>query len=241
MKTQTTTTRQIAAALVVGALAAACRSPFATMGETRTETRTVESGAVAAASVLIEMNAGELTLAGGADDLLEADFRYNVDDWQPQVDYAVDGDRGALEITQPDTGLPVGDELINDWELRLGSELPLDLVVHLGAGDGELELGALDLMGVQVETGAAAVTIDLRGDWDHDVNATIRGGVGDLSILLPSTMGVRVTADTALVNLSAAGLTHDDNTYVNATYGTAPYTLHIEVEAGIGAVELQVR
>jgi hypothetical protein len=211
------------------------------MGPTRTESQTVDAGAADAASVQIEMNAGELTLAGGVDHLLEADFRYNVVSWEPNVSYSVTGAQGALQVTQPGDGLPVGDELVNAWDLRLGGGLPLDLEINLGAGQGDLDLSGLDITGVQVATGAAVVTVDLRGDWDHDVDAAITGGVGELRVLLPSAMGVRVTADSALVNVTASGLTHDGGTYVNAAYGTAPFTLLVEIEAGVGAVGLEVR
>jgi len=94
---------------------------------------------------------------------------------------------------------------------------------------------------VQVEAGAAVVTVDLRGNWDHDVNAVIRGGAGELRVVLPSAIGVRVTAATALVNVTASGLTRDGDAYVNAAYGTTPYTLDVEIEAGVGAVDLTVR
>jgi hypothetical protein len=160
-----------------------------------------------------------LTLAGGAASLLDAGFRYNVDTWQPQVEYGVNAGQGTLAVTQPGDGLPVGGELVNAWDLRLSNSVPLDLVIQLGAGEGELDLSSLALTGVQVETGAGTVQIDLRGDWSHDVNAAIRGGAGDLSIMLPSGMGVRVSTVTTLVDLSATGLTRDGDVYVNAAFG----------------------
>jgi hypothetical protein len=240
MKTLHSPARFFMMILLAGWLAAACRGSFATMGETRTETRTVEAGAASAADVQIEMNAGELTLAGGADDLLEADFRYNVDGWEPQVAYTIDGDQGALEVTQPGNRLPLGDELVNEWNLRLGAGLPLDLAINLGAGEGDLDLSGLDVTGVQVEAGAGVVAVDLRGDWNHDVNVHIKGGLGELRVVLPSAMGARVTADTALGNVTATGLARDGKAYVNETYGTTPHTLHVDIEAGVGAVNLQM-
>jgi hypothetical protein len=83
--------------------------------------------------------------------------------------------------------------------------------------------------------------VDLRGDWRRDVNATIKGGAGELRIVLPSALGSRVTADTALANVTASGLTRNGDTYVNAAHGTSPYTLAVEIEAGVGAVNLEVR
>jgi len=240
MNANPSSARIVMLALMIGLLGAACRGSFAEVGATRTESEVVDTGAATAASVQIEMNAGELTLAGGSAHLLEADFRYNVDAWEPQVAYDVTGAQGTLAVTQGDSGLPVGDALVNIWDLRLGAGVPLELAVNLGAGESDLDLSALELTGVRVETGAGTVHIDLRGDWDHDVTAVIRGGAGELRVTLPSAMGVRVTTDTALVNVTATGLTRDGDTYVNPAYGAAPYTLGVDIEAGVGAVDLQV-
>jgi hypothetical protein len=51
-------------------------------------------------------------------------------------------------------------------------------------------------------------------------------------------MGVRVNSDTALVSVTTSGLTKVDGGYVNDAYETALYTLTLELEAGIGSVEL---
>jgi hypothetical protein len=85
--------------------------------------------------------------------------------------------------------LPAGDELVNAWDLRLGGGLPLDLAIYLGAGQCDLDLSAVDLAGREVGARAAVVTVDLRGDWDHDVNAVINGGLGALRAGLPSALG----------------------------------------------------
>jgi hypothetical protein len=242
MKPTPSPSRLVTLALLAGLLASACRVPFARMGQTVTESQSVDAVSATDASVEIQMHAGVLTLAGGADHLLDADFRYNVPVWEPQVAYVLDGAHGALDVTQPDEGrLPVGDQLVNDWNLRLSGGLPLDLAINLGAGEGDLDLSGLDVTKVQVLTGAAVVKVDLRGDWEHDVNAVIGGGLGEVRVLLPSAMGVRVTANTALVNVTASGLTRDGSSYVNATYGASPYTLHVEIEAGVGSVDLEVR
>jgi hypothetical protein len=233
--------RKVTLVLTAGLLGAACRGSFTEVGATRTDSEVVDAGIATTVSVAVDMNAGELTLAGGSAHLLEADFRYNVDAWDPQVAYDVTGVHGTLGVTQGDSGLPVGEALVNAWDLRLGADMPLELTVNLGAGESDLDLSTLELTGVRVETGAGTVHIDLRGDWDHDVSAIIKGGAGELYVTLPSAMGVRVTTDTALVEVSTAGLTRDGDTYVNPAYGTAPYTLRVDIEAGVGAVDLQVR
>jgi hypothetical protein len=51
-------------------------------------------------------------------------------------------------------------------------------------------------------------------------------------------MGVRVELDTALVAVTANGLINDENGYVNRAFGTAPHTLKLKLEAGVGSVVL---
>ena len=85
-------------ALVAAALA--CSLPIQQTGPAQTQSETVELGAAESANVEITMGAGELAVSSGAADLLEAEFTFNIDDWEPEVDYSVNGDRGRLTIRQ---------------------------------------------------------------------------------------------------------------------------------------------
>jgi len=211
------------------------------MGEVKSETQTVDLDSASTARVQIEFPAGELKVEGGASSLMDASFRYNVSDWQPQVKYGENGAQGELLVSQPgDDKLPVGGTLINEWTVHLANDLPMDLTILTGAGNAELDLGALDLTNVNIQTGAGVTNVDLSGTWQHDLDVSIVGGVGELTVNLPAEMGVRVDKETALVNVSADGLIRDGNGYVNRAYGTAPYTLTLKLQAGVGSVVLKV-
>jgi len=211
------------------------------MGEVKSETQTVDLDSASTASVRIEFPAGELKVEGGASSLMDASFRYNVSDWQPEVTYSANGAQGELLVNQPgDDKLPVGTTLINEWTVQLANDLPMDLTILTGAGNAELDLGALDLTNVDIQTGSSVTNVDLSGTWQHDLDVSIVGGVGELTVNLPAEMGVRVDKETALVNVSADGLILDGNGYVNRAYGTAPYTLTLKLQAGVGSVVLKV-
>ncbi len=111
-------------------------------------------------------------------------------------------------------------------------------MIRTGAGNSQLDLGGLDMNSLMVETGAGVTTVDLTGVWQHDVDVSITGGVGQLKVNLPAEMGVRVEMDTALVSVTANGLIVADNGYVNQAYDTAPYTLTLNLQAGVGSVTL---
>jgi hypothetical protein len=208
------------------------------IGETRSETESVDLGSADEAKVLINMNAGELTIAGGAETLMEATFRYNVADWQPTVDYSLNGNQGVLTIEHQNDDIPVGGGLVNEWNIALNNTLPIALEIAAGAGETELDLRGLDLTDLQLEMGAGNSTVDLSSALNHDINATIQGGVGNVMVKLPTDMGVRVSTSTGIGGLTNAGLIQEGDDYVNEAYGESPHTLFLTIEAGIGAIEL---
>jgi hypothetical protein len=211
-------------------------------GRLRTTSRTVELGGAESARVELQMGAGVLTVGGGADDLMEADFAYNVAHWEPEVSYEVNGSRGELLVRQPEAreiGQLSGDYRY-EWELDFREDVPLDIRVALGAGQSTLDLGELTLTAFALDAGVGDCTLDLTGDWDRDLNATISAGVGRLGVQLPQDVGVRVTVSGGLGEVNAAGLQRDGDAYVNEAYGTSDVTLTLEIEGGVGEVDLAV-
>ena len=207
--------------------------------DVRNETQAIDLGSASTANVLIEFSAGKLKVGGGADRLMEATFRYNVDDWKPRVNYNVNGSQGELVVNiSDDNKLPVGRELINEWDVRLNNGVPLDLEIQTGAGESNLDLSTLAASNLRVEVGAGTTNLDLSGNWDHDVSADVTGGVGNLSIKLPAEMGVRVIMDAAIVNVTANGLINKEGGYVNKAFGSAAHTLTLNLQAGVGSVIL---
>lgn len=235
-----TLTKQIAfAGLALWLAMVACGQFTTPLGDVRSESQSVNLDSATSARIQVEFAAGELTVQGGAGSLMEADFRYNVDEWQPQVRYSENGAQGELIVSQPGSDQdPVGAGLINEWTLLLKNDVPLDLSIRAGAGNSDLDLSGLNLTSLNIETGAGVTNVNLDGNWNHDVNVFIQGGVGKLTVILPADMAVFIEMDTALVDVSANGLIVVENGYVNKAFGTAPFTLTLKLEAGVGSVTL---
>lgn len=214
----------------------------ARVGDLHTETRTVEQDGAGTVDVEIQMGAGVLHVSGGASDLLEASFAYNVEELEPHITYAgnrlVIDDNGA---TASIASLFEIDEFRNDWALKFDEDVPLDMELHLGAGPANLALGDLALTGLRVDGGAGTVTIDLTGDWQEGLDATIAGGIGPLALILPHNIGVRIDVEPGLGSVNASGLSRDGNTYTNDAFGQSEIALHIEIEGGAGTIRLDVR
>jgi hypothetical protein len=226
--------------LLVGLLASGCVVSTASVGPLQTESQSVELGDAEEVRVEIAMGAGELEVTGGAEELLEADFQYNVAELRPEVEYA----DGTLVVRQPETnGLPNLQNISdyrNEWDLRLYDEVPMDLSVDVGAGICTLQLAGLSLTGLDVRLGAGEYTIDLRGDWARDLNVSIEAGAASLTVQLPEDVGARVELEAGPHTVDAPGLTREGDFYTNAAYGASDVTLEIDLEMGIGEVNLEV-
>ncbi len=228
----------IAFMLFAQLLLAGCSSKLR-VGALQNETQSVELGDAKSVKVEIEFGAGKLEVTGGAEKLLEGDFTYNVAKLKPEVKYT----DGTLVVKQPEVkGLPVITgitEYRNEWSLRLNNAVPIDLKVQMGAGNGNLQLSSLSLTGLDVELGAGISTVDLSGDWEHDLDATFDTGAAEITVRLPKDVGVRVEIDAGPTAINASGLTKDGNVYTNDAYGVSDVTLQIKMEAGIGQITLE--
>ena len=192
-------------------------------------------------SANLKMGAGELNVTGGADALMEGEFSYNVSDWKPKVNYDVSGDKGELSVEQGSgEGVRLGGDARNEWDLRLNDEVPTKLRVEMGAGESDLDLDSLTLTGLDLQMGAGQTTVDLTGDYDRDFDASIEGGVGEATVLVPSEVGVRVRAEGGLGKINAEGFQREGEAYVNDAYGDSEVTLDVDVRGGVGQINLEV-
>ncbi len=229
------------AAVAAAILAGACGPPRVEVGELQTETRSVDPENAESVRANLRMALGELNLTGGADGLMEADFAYNVADWQPEVSYDdVNSGTGTLSVEQPDESTDMRDDDRNEWDIQLNDGVPTDLHVVMDAGKSDLDLSDLTLTGFDLRVGAGPSTVDLAGDWDRDVDASIQGGAGEATVRLPSQMGVRIGVVGGLGEVKAEGLSRDGDTYVNDAYGESEATLKVDIEGGVGVVRLEV-
>ena len=203
----------------------------------RHTTQTVDLQGAKSARAKLEMGAGELTINGGASHLLEADFDFSNSFEDPRVDYNVAGGIGQLSITQESRSVHFGNSR-NTWRLHFSREVPLELKIDMGAGQGNLHFRDVPLTRLDLNIGAGQVDVDLSGDRKADLTADIEGGVGQANIRLPKNVGVIAHASGGIGSIDVRGLKHDGDTYTNDAYGKSSATIHLKVEGGIGEIVL---
>lgn len=189
------------------------------------------------ARVEIKMGAGELKVDGGSSKLMDAGFDYNINSSKPMVHYNASSFRSEVLIEQP-SGFHGGKNSKYIWDLHLNNKLPIDFVTHLGAGQANLNLGSMNLRGVEVHMGVGQVELDLRGNPSRDYNVEIHGGIGQAIVHLPSTVGIVANASGGIGDIEVHGLEKNNGHWTNAAYGHSPVTIHLDVKGGIGNITL---
>ncbi|HEY89283.1 MAG TPA: hypothetical protein G4N98_06065 [Thermoflexia bacterium] len=229
------------------------------IGEVQEEHRVVELDDNDDIKVKVRLGAGDLLIEGGATELLEADFLYNIEGWQPKIEYMA----RHLVVRQPShKKVAFSSDVRYEWNLRFNDNVPLDVSIEFGAGDAEIDLRHLAITDLDVRIGAGEVVVDaqgnctlerleldlgagdakldLRGAWSEDVDVNIQGGIGRTTVVLPQDIGVRVDVTKGIGTVHADGFRIEDGAYVNELYAEADVVIYLTIQAGVGEINLEL-
>jgi hypothetical protein len=110
---------------------------------------------------------------------------------------------------------------------------------------GAAEFSAIGLGNTNAErfefSGAAGeIMLDFSGDWrGGDMDAEIEMGLGELTLRVPRSLGLRVEKSSMLVSFETADMTKSGNTYTSNNWNTAKQKLTIELDAALGSVVVE--
>jgi hypothetical protein len=207
-------------------------------GELRTENRSVELEGAELVRTDLSMNTGNMVVAGGADNLMDATFTYNVARWRPEVSYEVGGEEGQLTVEQPDLPGPTFGDVRNDWEVRFNDRVPIDLSVANSSGD--LGLRDPSLRSLYIEASSGDIAAELNGDQPLLEEVEVDSSSGDVSVDLTgeysSPMGLAVDLSSGDLLMDLTGEWEEDlDGEITLSSGTATLELPQDVGAYVEA------
>ncbi len=177
--------------IAMGLLALACNVPIPTSQpltiiEPVDRSESVGLEGATRADLSLRMLNGTLTLSPGEVELLQANFHYNVQEWEPKIETETDGETRKVAISQgigSELTLGEDEKYINEWSITLARGLPMKLNVTLGSGEATLELGGLSLSHCSITTGKSDTTISFN-EVNPEPLSTLRltTGMGDVVI-----------------------------------------------------------
>jgi hypothetical protein len=154
------------------------------------------------------------------------------------------------------------------WDIGLTPNVPLDLDVHGGVGEANLDLSSLNLSHVDVNGGVGEIDLSLpsRGDYDGylnigvgefnitipsgaNSNLRVKGGVGSCKVNVPPELPLRINARMGLgdihvpsrltrVNGGGEGISKS-GVWETPDFASAERKVVIDFDGGVG--ELRVR
>jgi hypothetical protein len=155
--------------------------------------------------------------------------------------------RGAeLDVEMSPRGLPYvlapwnwGREGLG-WSFGLNSEIPLALALETGASEARLDLSNLQVTDLRLQTGASSVHVTLPAQAGH-TRTRIEAGAASVSIQVPRDVAARVRFQGGLasINVDQNRFPRAGSVYQSRDYDTAQNKVDIEVEAGVGSLDVR--
>lgn len=203
---------------------------------------TVKKDNAKSLAVKARFGAGDLTIRGGADEWMEADFDYKHKKNAPKVTSSVKKGTNSITVEQKPQILSFNrSKLESTWDMRLNNDIPIDLDVDMGVSDATLDLKGLQLNKLKIDSGVSDSTIDLSGDWKNSFSANINLGVGNMTILLPKKTGVKLKVSTGIGQVEMKGFTSiDKGIYINEAYENSDVKIEIKADLGIGNLTVKL-
>jgi hypothetical protein len=226
----------VLASILVLALATGC----ARADEVKTERRSVELEGAESVRTDLSMSTGDILVEGGAENLMDATFTYNVPQWKPEVSYSGLALQKELMVEQPDVPGPTFGNVQNDWEVLLNDDVPMNLSVSDSSGDGNLDLESFSLKNLFLEFSSGDVAAELGGEKPLLEEVTIDSSSGDVGVEMTgdygSPMGLEVDMSSGDLDMDLSGewpqnLEGDINLSSGTTTLTFPTNVNVYVEA----------
>jgi hypothetical protein len=92
---------------------------------------------------------------------------------------------------------------------------------------------------VQFEGGVGRVLLDFAGAWTTSSRVQVRMAMGELTLRLPRTVGLRIAMNKFLSSFEAAGLVRQGNTFVSPNYAGSTRHLNLDLTTAMGGVNVE--
>lgn len=219
---------------------------FATRGDLTAFNLNVPVGAARSADINIDFGTGELKVDGSAnsESLASGSLDHYANRRPPRADLDLNDNRADLTIDAPDEGGFnfdwFGSSRSPQWDIHLNSRIPIALTADLGLGNSTLDLASVRLTRLEIDSGTGNTTVTLPQP-ASSVPITIDGGVGNLTLAIPEGAAARITVDTGIGNVNADSrfTKQGEDTWVTGNYATSTNKLDINIDAGVGNVDIR--
>jgi hypothetical protein len=197
------------------------------------------------AAVRIRHGAGRLAIGAGAGpgDLLSGSFGGGLDARTRREGSLL---RADLQVKERRMGDLAGSMLHGkfdslDWDLVLSPQVTLDLELETGASESRIVLTDLRVRDVRLRTGASATSIDLPANAGL-TRLWVDSGAASVKVRVPGGVAARIRLRAALAGTRVDAVRFPrrggEQVYESADFETAANRVEIDVDTGVGSIEI---
>lgn len=210
----------------------------------------------------IEFPVGGIVVTTTSRNEVKGIFQYNEERWKPEISFRKTDEKGYLEISADREGDwdEYDDSDENVWAISLPERVVHELEIELGAGKSKIDLEGCKIRSfefamaageakinlrntsvedLEIDAAVGEATVDLSGKWNNDLDASITGALGEITLKLPADIGVKLDIHGLLGDVDAPGFSKRRRTYTNDLYGKTENTLYIDLTGGLGEINVE--
>jgi hypothetical protein len=102
--------------------------------------------------------------------------------------------------------------------------------LHLGNANADL---------IRVNGGVGGVDLDFGGTWTRDLVVDTRIAIGQLTLRVPPTVGIRLDVQRVAATFEHQGLVKRDDAWYSENWDTAQHKLRVRAETFFGSIDIQ--
>jgi hypothetical protein len=165
----------------------------------------------------------------------------------PRVDLTLDLSLGAVEADVELGGLQVSNLRVKTGASRAVIRFSQPNATRcqlaaISAGAAEvsvLGLGNSRCKDIEFEGGIGKVLLDFAGSWSSSSAVKVKMAMGELTLRLPRTIGVRIRMDKFLSSFEPAGLVRHANGFESPNYDSTQRHLDLDVSTAMGGIDVE--
>ena len=210
-------------------------------GKEITTNADVPSGNITHAMISLEMDTGNINLfSETSGSLLTGVISGKNAKTGPEQTFTSSNGAGYLKIKQ-ETGRFMDPFMREDtWNLSINPDIPISLSVTSGAGNVNINPGKANLTDLAIHLGTGDISVDLSEWKGTHLPALITGGMGSMTIILPSNTSIATNLETGIGSRTILGLEGGDGVYYRTVPDHQAPVISLSVNQGIGDLTMRV-
>lgn len=126
------------------------------------------------------------------------------------------------------------------WDVRLNESIPLVVDLETGAGENRIDLSTVKAQEIRLKTGASSSELTLPSNAGR-TRVKISSGAAAVIVRIPDGVAanIRIQSGLAGIKIDERRFPRSGNGYTSPDYTQADNVAEIEVETGVGSIEIR--